>query len=377
MELLMHPIDFVLAGRHYSPAQLRDWSEADETSPLSENARDTLRFCQQWLSGQENFVVNTSGSTGIPKPITITREQMIASARRTGETLGLAAGQQALVCLPTRYIAGRMMLVRGFVLGLHLTVVEPTSDPLMDIAADAHCDFTALVPLQLQTLLNGPPAYHTLLNQMAAILIGGGPVSPALQQQLQTITAPIYHTYGMTETVTHIALRQLNGPQASDTFTPLTGVKLGVDERGCLNIRADITQEQVVQTNDFVELRADGSFVWLGRWDNVINSGGVKVQVEKVEKALEKVLYEVDAQDAGQRRFFVGPLPDERLGETVSVVIEGAPLSANLETAVQEQLARLLDKYELPRRFCYLPHLAETPTGKIDRKASLRLSAPA
>ena len=367
----MHPVTLRLAGQTYTVDQLRQAPATAVPRSLSENERATLDFCHQWLSGEPDFVVNTSGSTGIPKPIRLTREQMTASAQRTGATLNLRAGQQALVCLPTRYIAGRMMLVRGFVLGLAMTVVEPASDPLATVAPDAHFDFTALIPLQLQTLLAGPPHYHAILNRMQAILIGGGPVSPALMAQLQTISAPIYHTYGMTETVSHIALRQLNGPQASTAFRPLLGVQLGIDERNCLNICADVTQDQVVQTNDLVDLRADGSFIWLGRWDNVINSGGVKVQVEKVENALEQVLHALDPKGLGERRFFVGPLPDARLGETVTVVLEGTPLPTPQEEAIRQRLGQVLDRYEIPRRFCYLPHLAETPTGKIDRKANL------
>ena len=367
----MHPVTLRLAGQSYTVDQLRQAPATAATLALSENERATLDFCRQWLSDEADFIVNTSGSTGTPKPIRLTRAQMTASARRTGATLNLRAGQQAIVCLPTRYIAGRMMLVRGFVLGLDMTVVEPASDPLATVAPDAHFDFTALIPLQLQTLLVGPPHYHAILNRMQAILIGGGPVSPALMAQLQTISAPIYHTYGMTETVSHIALRQLNGPQASTAFRPLLGVQLGVDERNCLNICADVTQDHVVQTNDLVELRADGSFIWLGRWDNVINSGGVKVQVEKVENALEQVLHALDPKGLGERRFFVGPLPDARLGETVTVVIEGSPLPPPQADAIRQHLGQMLDRYEIPRRFCYLPHLAETPTGKIDRKANL------
>jgi o-succinylbenzoate---CoA ligase len=382
MGFFMYPVTLRLAGQTYTVDQLRQTLATSITQSLSENERATLDFCHHWLNGEPDFTVNTSGSTGTPKPIQLTREQMTASARRTGATLGLQAGQQALVCLPTRYIAGRMMLVRGFVLGLDMTVVEPASDPLAaveptidplgTVAPDAHFDFTALIPLQLQTLLAGPPYYHAILNRMQAILIGGGPVSPALLAQLQAITAPIYHTYGMTETVSHIALRQLNGPQASPAFRPLLGVQIGVDERNCLNICADVTQNQVVQTNDLVDLRADGSFIWLGRWDNVINSGGVKVQVEKVEHALEQVLHALDPKALGKRRFFVGPLPDARLGETVTVVIEGTPLPAPQADAIRQHLGQMLDRYEIPRHFCYLPHLAETPTGKIDRKANLK-----
>ncbi|MDQ3249932.1 MAG: AMP-binding protein [Chloroflexota bacterium] len=362
------PSTLILAGRPYPLDQLIEQPEPAVDAALTDNAHDTWRFCHQWLTGQHEFVVNTSGSTGPPKPITLTREQMIASARLTGATLGLHRGQHMLVCLPTRYIAGRMMLVRGFVLGLNMTIVEPASDAFAALPPQSHFDFAAFVPLQLQTLLAGPPHYHAILNGMQAILIGGGPVSPALHAQLQTIHAPVYHTYGMTETVTHVALRRLNGPDASATFTPLIGVKLGIDSRGCLHIRSEVTQNQTVQTNDLVDLQADGRFVWLGRWDNVINSGGVKVQVEKVERALEGVLYTLGL---GTRRFFVGALPDDRLGETVTAVIEGAALDDNITTAVRDGLKQQVHPYEVPRRFYDVLHFIETPTGKIDRKANL------
>ncbi|MEZ4661604.1 MAG: AMP-binding protein [Caldilineaceae bacterium] len=361
----------ILNGRVYDYAELAAGSSAHKNAVLSENAAATLQFCQQWLAGQDEFVINTSGSTGAPKPITLLREQMEASARATGQALGLHAGQRALICLPTRYIAGRMMLVRGFALGLHMTVVEPSSNPLLDLPADAHFDFTALTPMQLHTILNGPPAHWAILTRMQAILIGGGPVSAALHHQLQPITAPLYHTYGMTETVTHIALRRLNGPQASDAFTPLPGVELGLDARGCLTIRAAVTRGETVATNDHVELRADGSFVWLGRLDNVINSGGVKVQVEKVESALEQVLFEFGDEKLARRRFFVGALPDERLGQMVAVIMEGEPLGEQVENTVKVALSRKLTRFELPRQFYYLPQLCETPTGKIDRPQNL------
>jgi o-succinylbenzoate---CoA ligase len=339
---------------------------------VSENAQAALAFCRAWLSGQAEFTLHTSGSTGAPKPITVQRAQMIASAQATGQAVGLRAGQHALVCLPTQYIAGRMMLVRGLELGLTMTVVEPTSDPLAGLVADHHFDFTALVPLQLQTILAGSPDKFALLDQMHAILIGGGPVSAALLERVQVIRAPIYHTYGMTETVSHVALRRLNGPDASEDFTPLPGVQLGLDERGCLTIRAPMTRDGVLVTNDLVDLHADGSFRWLGRWDNVINSGGVKVQVEKVEAALEQVLSTVAAGCLAGRAFFVGPLPDERLGQVVTLVVEGEAWPADLQTALQAALQPHLARYEIPRRYCALPQLQRTPTGKIDRSANLR-----
>lgn len=344
---------------------------------LSDNAQAALSFCRAWLSRQAEFVLHTSGSTGAPKPITVGREQMIASAQATGQALGLRAGQHALVCLPTQYIAGRMMLVRGLVLNLPMTVVEPASDPLPGLATGRHFDFTALVPLQLQTILAGSAPGIALLDQMHAILIGGGPVSPELVERLQVIRAPIYHTYGMTETVSHVALRRLNGPTASDNFTPLPGVQLGLDERGCLTIRAPMTRGELLVTNDLVDLHRDGSFRWLGRWDNVINSGGVKVQVEKVEAALEKVLPTVAAGQLVGRAFFVGPLPDERLGQVVTLVVEGEPFAAELQNTLQVALQPYLTRYEIPRRFVAMAQLQRTPTGKIERLANLqKLVAP-
>ncbi len=364
-----------LNDKVYTVDEIRDGQFVTADATLTENARNTLKFCQQWLTGQREFLVNTSGSTGKPKQITLTRQQMEISARLTGNTLGLHAGQRALVCLPTRYIAGRMMLVRGFVLGMALTVVEPASDPLATLPAGATFDFTALIPLQLQTLLDGPPVRQTMLNYMSAILVGGGPVSVAQHQQLQSVTAPIYHTYGMTETVTHIALRRLNGPDASPAFSPLKGVQLGMDERRCLTIKSAVTQGGILHTNDSVELRADGSFLWLGRWDNVINTGGVKVQVEKVERVLEQVLLQ-DMGNSGHtnithRRFFIGPLPDTRLGQLVAVIMEGKPLPQVMEKKIHGALGEHLEVYEVPRQFYYQPQFIETPTGKIDRPAIL------
>jgi O-succinylbenzoic acid--CoA ligase len=176
----------------------------------------------------------------------------------------------------------------------------------------------------------------------------------------------------MTETVTHIALKRLNGPHASDYFSPLPGVEVGLDNRSCLTIKAEVTNGQTIHTNDLAKLRPDGSFKWLGRIDNVINSGGVKVQVEKVEAALEDVLRTFNDGRLVKRRFMVGPLPHAQLGQAVVAVIEGEPLSPEKQFALQSNLQRTLTKYEIPRRFYFLHTLPETPTGKIDRVACIK-----
>jgi O-succinylbenzoic acid--CoA ligase len=305
----------------------------------------------------------TSGSTGAPKAIMVSREQMAASTRLTGLALGLQAGERALVCLPTQYIAGRMMLVRGLELGLNLTVVRPSSNPLAILPTDSHFDFTAFVPMQLHHIIHEMPSQIAILNCMKTILVGGAEVSVALAEAMQAIHAPIYHTYGMTETVSHVALKRLNGDLADEYFRPLPEVTLGQDGRGCLTITSILSQHQTLITNDVVELRPDGSFRWLGRWDNVINSGGIKVQAEKVEQALARLLPNC--------RFFVGGLPQAELGHMVVAVIEGAPLAPEQVADLRAQLEQNLTKYEIPRQFYFLSQLRETPTGKIDRPANL------
>jgi O-succinylbenzoic acid--CoA ligase len=372
----------ILGDRRFTREQLLAWNP-DAAGDLSENTLAALTFARQWLAGDARFGLTTSGSTGEPKPIFLARSQMEASAFATAAALGLQGGQRALVCLPTRYVAGRMMLVRGLVLGLELLVVEPASDPLALVPAGWQPDFAAFVPLQMQTLLAAALTapgdscyadetarafrYRRTLEGMHAILLGGGPVSAALHEQVQQLAAPVYHTYGMTETATHIALRRLNGPEATDAFVPLPGVELTLDERGCLAIRGPVTSGEWVQTNDLVQLRADNSFVWQGRFDNVINSGGVKVHSEQVETAIEALQASRPDQLWAARRCAVAALPDTRLGEIVTLVIEGAPLPAAEEAELAAALRAALDRFQTPRRIVYLPHLPQTPTGKIDR----------
>jgi O-succinylbenzoic acid--CoA ligase len=353
------------------PYTLADLPPADRPGlPAHEQA--ALDFCRRWLAGQPAFGLTTSGSTGAPKPVTLSREAMIASARLTGQALGLQAGHKALVCLSTHYIAGMMMLVRGLELGLSLTVVAPSANPLADLPAAARFDFTALVPMQMAQILGESPEKLPILNRMTAILLGGASVSAALQPQLQAIATPVYHTYGMTETVSHIALKRLNGPQPDTFFRPLPGVRVGLDSRGCLTIAGPPTAGQTIVTNDLARLHPDGAFEWLGRLDNVINSGGVKVQLETVEAALERAMHAVGGKHLAQRRFVVGPQPDARLGQRVVAIIEGRPFSAGERARLETALRQILIPYELPRAFYFLPSLPETPTGKIDRAAALR-----
>jgi O-succinylbenzoic acid--CoA ligase len=345
--------------------------QATWPAPQTPYEAEALAFCRAWLAGQTTFTLHTSGSTGTPKPITLTRTQMQASAHLTGRTLGLLPGDTALVCLNIRYVAGIMMLVRGLERELPMTIIEPEANPFIHFtSAPNSFAFTALVPLQLQTILStGDESQLAILNGMKAILVGGAATSPALEQALQVVTAPIYATYGMTETVSHIALRRLNGPNRSEWFTALDGVDLGVDERGCLHITSAATNFERIQTNDVVALPDPMHFRLLGRADRVINSGGVKIQPEQVEQIIQQVL--AQNRENGLPRLFVAGLSDEKLGQRVVVVCEQVSLPDAQWTAMQGAIREKAGPYAVPKEWITVPQFAETPTGKVDQRAIL------
>lgn len=318
----------------------------DPNLPIPEAYRPILA---DWLSEEAYVTVHTSGSTGTPKPIQLEKSRMAAHARMTGDFFNLQPGDKALVCLPAAYIAGKMMLIRGIVLGLDLTFVEPDSRPLADVPLQ-DVAFAAMVPLQVEESLQYDRA---AFERIQTVIIGGAPISHDLHQQLQHCTNRLYATYGMTETITHIAVQDIKD---DDMFTPLPGVTLRQDERHCLVIEAPAIAEEPVTTNDVIELNGQ-RFRWLGRYDNVINSGGIKVHPEQVEKVLAPFI---------QQRFFIAGLPDERLGQVVTLVVEGK--------AVDLEALRLkvgLPKFHFPKQQKVVPRFEETETGKVQRQATL------
>ena len=336
--------------------------------PLNGYETKTLEFCRNWLNGVQEFPMQTSGSTGIPKTISLTRQQMEASARRTIKLLNLEPGDNAFICLNTDYIAGMMMLVRGFLGNLQMTVVEPIGNPLALVSREQHIDFTSFVPMQLQTILHETPEALPQLNRAKGILVGGAPVALSLHRELQRIVPPVYLTYGMTETASHIAVRRLNGPTAADYYDVLDNIKIGIDKRGCLTIQGDVTNKELLMTNDIVELLTPTRFRWIGRVDNIINTGGVKVQVEKVELAVAEAFS--DAADSP--RFFVAPQPDDLLGEKIVLLLEGEQLAQAEEQKLLSRLNALLQKFEIPKQILYTPSFSETATGKISRQTTMR-----
>jgi O-succinylbenzoic acid--CoA ligase len=251
-----------------------------------------------------------------------------------------------LHCLPTNYVAGKMMFVRSFILGLDMKFVEPNSDPLKNI--DEEFDFCAMVPLQAKNSLKKLKA-----GKIKKLIIGGVKVHKALEQELVKLDMDIYETYGMTETITHIAAKKI-GEKA---FTVLPNVKVAIDDRRCLVIDAKNISKELIVTNDIVNLISDTQFSWEGRIDNIINSGGIKLMPERIEDKLSTLI---------PRRYFVSGQPDEILGEKAVLYIEGEPMP------IEEAVLSVLDKFEKPKEIVFIPKFNETATGKIMRIESMK-----
>lgn len=302
-------------------------------------------FLLNWLDNFDVMTVYTSGSTGVPKEFKLQKQHMIHSAQVTGEYFDLGAGSEVLCCLPLSYIAGKMMMVRALTLGWEIDLVKPSTKPLKK--AEKRYDFTAMTPHQVNKSLKH--IYKT-----RKVLIGGAAVNDQLVKDLDGRHSRAYHSYGMTETASHIAIRSLY-PVKEDHFTALKDVKLTQDERGCLVIDAPQVASEPLVTNDLVELISEIQFIILGRVDDVINSGGVKIHPAMVEKKLALQL---------SQRFFITDEKDEDLGERVVLIIEGK------EEDVQLDLDQLED-YEKPKAVYYVASFEETHTKKVDKRSTI------
>ncbi|MEJ7645649.1 MAG: AMP-binding protein [Chryseolinea sp.] len=339
------PIDDIMAGRH---------------PPALEVEAALFSFIKDWLNARESFTLKTSGSTGVPKAITIARDQMITSAKRTQQVLGLKKGDTALVCLHPDYIAGKMMLVRCFVTGMKIVFAAPSGNPFYEIR-DNDIDFCALVPLQVYHILQS--GHLARLDRIRTVLIGGGKVTDDIIARLREIDCRCYSTYGMTETVSHVALRLLNTQDTTDCYVALPGVALSLDGRGCLVIDCAWLHQPVV-TNDIVELRDNKTFIWLGRWDNIINTGGVKIVPEKIEEMIENCFRDASIGN----RFFLASIPDLRLGNKVILVIEGTHPEEDIRTSLQA--LKVEEPYAYPQLLLFIPRFIEAGNGKVNRNAT-------
>ncbi|WP_395058008.1 AMP-binding protein [Flavobacterium sp.] len=296
-------------------------------------------FILDWFDEKTYLEIMTSGTTGKPKIIKVEKQAMANSAIATGDFFELKSGDKALNCLPVKYIAGKMMFVRAFILGLDLDFVAPSSKPM--IRNENNYDFVAMVPLQVENSL-------TQLHQIKTLIIGGAKINTDLEKKIIQSKCNVFETYSMTETVTHIAAKRV-GEKA---FTTLPNVSISQDDRYCLVISAPNLNAKNIVTNDVIELLSENQFIWLGRQDNVINSGGIKLFPEQIEAKLSNKI---------ANKFFVAGIPDEKLGEQLILFIEGNPYE------IESSLFEDLDKYERPKQIKFIPHFAETETGKIKR----------
>ena len=337
---------------------------ANTANAFTEFEYNTFLFLREWISGTSSFTLHTSGSTGPPKEIHLRREQMMASAALTGKVLQLIPGMTALVCLDTRYIAGKMMLVRCLHTGMKIVAVDPCANPFQKLPSSLHLDFVALVPYQVTEILESAEA--TRLNSVRTIIIGGAVLQPSAERKLRLFRCQSYITYGMTETISHIALHKIGDGHNMD-FTALPGVKISQDERGCLVIEANHLPEKVI-TNDVVRLVGAQTFSWLGRWDNVINTGGVKIHSEKIEAQIEKVFTRLNIDI----RYLIAGLADPKLGERVVLILEGDH-DPELGEMIKNELKSTLLRFEYPKDVFFIPAFPSTDTGKIDRPATLRI----
>ena len=332
-------------------------------------------FLQEWNSPSETLLVHTSGSTGKPKPMWVEKQRMLNSAHITCDFLGLRPGDSALLCMSLDYIAGKMMVVRSIERKLRLFSVKPSGHPLSDESlakmVEMDFDFVAMVPMQVYNTLQVPQERERL-SRIKHLIIGGGAIDDALAEELRSLPGAVWSTYGMTETLSHIALRRLNGEEASEWYQPFDSVGVSLNSDGCLVIDAPLVCSELLVTNDIAEIKqqetsshsSDASsslktssphvlFRIKGRKDNVICSGGIKIQIEEVENLLRQHL---DAP------FLLAKKKDEKFGEIAVLVTESGDLEG-----VEAICRQVLPKYWVPRQYLHFDQLPMTETGKPKR----------
>ena len=336
-------------------------------------------FLSEWNNDSDRVLVHTSGSTGKPKPMMVEKKRMLNSARITCDFLGLKPGDSALLCMSLDYIAGKMVVVRSIERHLHLISVSPSGHPLKDIDlkdVNGEITFAAMVPMQVYNTLQVTEERERLTH-IRHLIIGGGAIDASLEKELQALPGniAIWSTYGMTETLSHIALRRINGAEASEWYQPFDSVKISQTEEGCLVIDAPLVCAETLVTNDIVEIEPyiynkveKLRFRIKGRKDNVICSGGIKIQIEEVEALLKPHL---------EKPFMIAKKKDEKFGEIAVLLTEDEDLK-KVEATIRRLLSGKSDdsnnsseskthKYWIPREYLHVEHLPLTETGKPKR----------
>lgn len=319
-------------------------------------------FIRSWMDHSVNaFPVQTSGSTGTPKLISHSRAAMRVSAGRTCDFFSLKKSDIALLALPATHIGGKMMIVRSMVRGMKLICMEPKSNPLAHFDWDGEIDFAAFTPMQMSMCMDDQGS-GAKLSQIKKIILGGGEVSYPLRKRLAGIQPAVYETYGMTETVSHIALKKINGEDRSDFFTTLHGIAITTDQRGCLIIDAPHLSQERLVTNDIVKIISEKEFQWLGRYDNMINTGGIKVSAEEIERKLQPYV---------DQHFFIAGVPDDALGQRVAMIVETLKSGEDILHIYENALGIYLSKYEKPKEILTTERFSYTENGKVNKKDTL------
>jgi o-succinylbenzoate---CoA ligase len=349
-EMVKSYLSLTINGHHFDSHELHHFCNSQLSNPaVADWESDIYRFILEWLSDSECIDIYTSGSTGAPKLIQLPKERMINSALMTQKYFNLGIHTTALLSLPISYIAGKMMVVRAFVIGMNLITVAPSANPFLQLTDKIY--FGAITPFQLA---NSMPSLKD--KDFGTLIVGGGEIPYELERRCDTIQTALYATYGMSETSSHIAIRRVNGMTKSPNYEVLQDISISVDQRGCLIIEAPSLVDEAIITNDVVALIDPNHFEWQGRIDHVINTGGIKLFPEQIEKKISALI---------PTRFFIAGLPDNLLGEKVVLFIEGEPYNSTDLNTLQQNLKVVLSKFEIPREIIFIPHFDLSESGKI------------
>jgi len=335
---------------NYAYAHLRDnWSPAPWKKEL-------IYFLIDWYSDKDTVEALTSGSTGAPKTIKLNKKFMENSAAATIDFFKLNKNDKVLLALPVKYIAAKMMIVRGITGKLDVYCIEPSLYPFSELTPPL--DFAAFTPAQFSKLLETTEG-KTFVKNIKKVLLGGAPIPRALENKIKSLETDVWHSYGMTETMSHIALRKVNGNNASDKFYPLQNVEISVSEQNTLVITAPHLGLYNMQTNDIVTIFPGHGFTVHGRKDNVINSGGVKLHPEEIERKIEPFL---------SKPFYVAPAPDTKFGEIPVLFIEDEEWSKTKTERLLQQIEKTLSRLEMPKSVFFKSKFRRTGNGKIIRE---------
>lgn len=343
--------------------------EASNLKILEEKApffKPSIAFIREWLANKEKFQFQSSGSTGQPKLLEITRSQILASVDMTKRHLNLQKGEKALVCLSSEYVATKMMVARCMALDLDMVLVEPCANPMDHIDPTTQIDFASFVPMQVQKIMDSGQSSN--FGKIRNVLIGGAPLHNSLIINLKKFNNNIYHTYGMTETVSHIALRKLDKNGHTNQFTCLNGVNIRTDENNCLVVSGPMTGHKEIFTKDLVKLISQHEFIWEGRKDNLVNSGGIKIIPELVEEQLVSIFKKVKLSND----FFITGIEDPILGQKLILLVEGEQAPQKTMVSLDDNMKKFLPKYHIPKEVFFLKQFIKTASGKIRRKETLK-----